>query len=61
MSETRMEMVKKAYAKLDVNGDGCVRLDDIAKLFDASCHPDVISGKKHESDLYMEFMSLWDT
>lgn len=61
MSPARCDMVKKAYGKLDVNGDGCVRLDDIAKLYDASCHPDVISGKKEESDLYMEFMSLWDT
>ena len=56
-----MEIVKKAYAKLDVNGDGSVRLDDIAQLFDASQHPDVLSGKKEESDVYMEFMSLWDT
>ena len=56
-----MEMVKKAYAKLDVNGDGTVRLDDIAQLYDAACHPDVVSGKKDEQDLYMEFMSLWDT
>jgi Ca2+-binding EF-hand superfamily protein len=30
MSESRLEMVKKAYAKLDVNGDGSVKLDDIA-------------------------------
>jgi hypothetical protein len=30
MSEARMEMVKKAYEKLDVNKDGTVRLDDIA-------------------------------
>lgn len=61
MSGARMEMVKKAYEKLDVNKDGCVRLDDIAKIYDASCHPDVVSGKKDEGDLYMEFMSLWDT
>ena len=41
-------MVKKAYAKLDVNGDGTVRLDDIAQLYYAACHPDVGSGKKDE-------------
>ena len=56
-----MDMVKKAYEKLDVNKDGTVRLDDIAKIYDASVHPDVVSGKKDEGDLYMEFMSLWDT
>jgi hypothetical protein len=39
-------MVRRAYDKLDVNKDGTVRLDDIAKIYDASCHPDVVSGKK---------------
>ena len=61
ISDERIAIVKKAYDKMDVNKDGCVRLDDIAKLFDASQHPDVQSGKKDEQDLYMEFMSLFDT
>ena len=61
MSEARLAMVKKAYEKLDVNKDGTVRLDDIAQLFDASRAPIVVSGKKSEQDLYMEFMSQWDT
>ena len=30
-----------AYDKLDVNKDGKVTLEDIAKLYDASYHPDV--------------------
>jgi len=38
-------LIKKAYQKLDVNGDGRVTLDDIAKLYDVSKHPDVISGR----------------
>jgi len=61
MNQTRVAVVRKAYDKLDVNKDGSVKLDDIAQLFDCSQHPDVVSGKKHEQDLYMEFMSLWDT
>ena len=31
-----MEMVKKAYEKLDVNKDGLVKLDDVAKIYDVS-------------------------
>lgn len=46
MSPARLDMVRRAYDKLDVNKDGTVRLDDIAKIYDASCHPDVVSGKK---------------
>ena len=61
LNETRKAVIARAYKKLDVNGDGTVRLDDIAKLYDASQHPEVISGKKSEQDVYMEFMGLWDT
>lgn len=61
LTPAREAVIEEAYKKLDVNGDGTVRLDDIAKLYDASHHPEVVSGKKSEQDVYMEFMSLWDT
>ena len=53
--------MKLAYDKLDVNKDGRVTLEDIAKLYDASYHPDVQSGKKSKDQVLMEFMSQWDT
>ena len=61
LTEARLECIRRAYAKLDVNGDGLVKLDDVAKLYDASKHPEVMSGRKTERDIFMEFMSLWDT
>jgi hypothetical protein len=42
----RKRYIKAAYEKLDVNKDGLVKLDDIAKIYDASRHPDVLDGKK---------------
>lgn len=30
MSQSRLQWIQKAYNKLDVNGDGQVKLDDIA-------------------------------
>mmetsp|Transcript_24623 Transcript_24623/g.28303 ORF Transcript_24623/g.28303 Transcript_24623/m.28303 type:complete len:253 (-) Transcript_24623:82-840(-) len=41
----RKNLIRQAYDKLDVNKDGMVKLDDIEQLYDASKHPDVISGK----------------
>jgi len=38
-----------------------VKLDDIAQIYDASAHPDVIDGKKTPEDVFREFMSQWDT
>ena len=45
LNQFRLGFIKQAYDKLDVNKDGKVTLDDIAKLYDVSQHPDVISGK----------------
>jgi len=54
-------MIKLAYEKLDVNKDGQVTLDDVAKLYDVSMHPDVMAQRKTPEQAYKEFMSLWDT
>ncbi len=52
INQFREGLIKQAYAKLDVNGDGQVTLEDIAKLYDASHHPDLLSGKKTEDEVY---------
>ena len=44
-----------------MNGDGLVKLDDIAQLYDVSKHPEVQSGRKQPKEVYLEFMRLWDT
>lgn len=55
-------MIRRAYnEKLDVNKDGQVTLEDVAKIYDASQHPDVLQGKKTEEDVFTEFMKKWDT
>jgi Ca2+-binding EF-hand superfamily protein len=41
LSKERIFWIKAAYDKLDVNRDGKVTLDDIAKLYDVNQHPDV--------------------
>ena len=61
MNDFRLSFIRKAYDKLDVNSDGLVKLDDIAKLYDVSKNPDVLSGRKSPIDAYRDFMSLWDT
>ena len=61
LSDFRVGLIKKAYQKLDVNGDGTVKLDDIAKLYDVSQHPDILSRRKQPKEVYLEFMKLWDT
>ena len=61
LNAARKKIIRSAYDKLDVNKDGTVRLDDIAKLYDASRHPEVISGSKSQEQIFVEFMRMWDT
>jgi len=46
LNENRLKYIDAAYKKLDVNKDGTVTLEDIAKLYDVSEHPDVLAKKK---------------
>lgn len=61
LNASRLSWIKKAYKKLDINGDGTVKLDDIAQLFDVSKHQDIVHGRKDPKQVYLEFMSLWET
>lgn len=48
MNPNRKKIVLQAYKKLDRDGNGYVDINDIKGVYDASRHPDVISGKKSE-------------
>ena len=62
INEFREGLIRRAYSeKLDVNKDGRVTLEDVAKIYDATQHPDVIQGKKTEEEVFIEFMKKWDT
>ena len=60
LNNFRVGIIRKAYEKLDVNKDGSVRLDDIARIYDVSRHIDVVQGRRDPKDIYFEFMSKWD-
>ena len=46
LNDFRKGLIVQAYNKLDVTKDGKVTLEDIAKIYNADEHPDVIQGKK---------------
>ena len=61
MNEDRLSWIRAAYDKLDVNKDGLVKLDDIAKIFDVSSMPEVSQSKCDPKEAYMQYMSMWET
>merc|ERR1711924_483570 len=56
MNERRKQLVLIAFEILDKNKSGAIDLDDITEAYDASKHPDVISGKRTATDVLREFL-----
>lgn len=61
MNPGRKKIVQKAYKKLDKDGNGWVDINDIRGVYNATRHPDVISGKKTEDQILQEFLETFET
>ena len=60
MNPARKAIVAKAFAKMDADGNGYLDINDIKGVYSASKHPDVISGKKSESQILQEFLETFE-
>ena len=60
MSAYRKALVKRAFDKLDRNGNGTVELDDVKGVYNAKQHPDVKAGKKTEDEVLGEFIDTFE-
>ncbi|DBA04153.1 TPA: LOW QUALITY PROTEIN: hypothetical protein N0F65_004261 [Lagenidium giganteum] len=60
MSERRMGFVKEAFRLMDKDGNGLLEPSDIVEAYDASKHPDVMSGRKTQDDIFREFLETFD-
>jgi hypothetical protein len=54
-------LVDRCFDKLDRNGDGVLRINDIKGVYSAKNHPDVRSGKRDEDDILGEFLETFET
>lgn len=60
LSPARRALVRQAFNKLDADGDGRVSVEEIARLYDASRHPEVLAGRKTRHQVYREFLDTFD-
>jgi Ca2+-binding EF-hand superfamily protein len=60
MNTRREQMVLLAFDVIDKDKSGILDLDDITEAYDASKHPDVISGKKTKGAVLREFLDTFD-
>jgi Ca2+-binding EF-hand superfamily protein len=60
LNARRHGLVEQAYAVLDADGSGTVDILDIMKVYDASKHPDVVSGLRTKAEVFREFLDTFD-
>ncbi|TMW63034.1 hypothetical protein Poli38472_005652 [Pythium oligandrum] len=60
MPKRRIKLVKQAFACLDTDGDGCVTVDEVERLYDPSHHPEVLAGRLRPRDALLEFMRVFE-
>lgn len=59
LSPKRRDLVLQAHRQLDRNLDGRVTVTELVELYDASGHPDVLSGRRTVEEATAEFASGW--
>lgn len=60
MSERRMLFVRMAFDLMDKDGNGVLEVSDIIDVYDARKHPEVISGRKTEKEVFAEFLDTFE-
>lgn len=60
MSARRKNLINMAFDVVDKDGNGVLEPDDLIGVYDASKHPDVISGKKTPDEVLREFLDTFD-
>ena len=59
MSKTRLDMINKAFNKLDKTGDGVVTIDDLKLLYNVDHHPKYRNGQMTRDQILKEFMDTF--
>ena len=60
LNARRKALVEMAFNILDKDKSGIITFDEIASVYDASRHPDVISGKLTERKALLDFLDCFD-
>ena len=60
LSERRVNMVKKAFAMLDTDRSGVIKVNDIDGIYDVSMNAEFPEGRKTKNEILAEFLNNFD-
>jgi len=59
MSRCRLDLIDKAFAKMDVTGDGVITADDLKRSYDVTQHPKFKTGEWSRERILKEFLDTF--
>lgn len=60
LSARRLNMVQKAFSRLDINNSGSLTVHDIHGIYDVSMNPDFLEGRKTRDEIFNEFLQNFE-
>ncbi|CAF1056410.1 unnamed protein product [Brachionus calyciflorus] len=61
MRRCRIELVNKAFNKLDKNKDGIIEVSDLKGVYNVKQHPKYLNGEWSEEQILRKFLDTFDT
>src|SRR3569833_2932186 len=60
LNDFRRGLIEKAFRKIDKDNSGYLDIEDIKDIYNASKHPDVMQGRKTETQILNEFLETFE-
>jgi len=60
INEKRKKLIMMAFDVIDRDGNGVLEPEDVVDAYDASKHPDVLTGRKTRDEVLAEFLDTFD-
>ncbi|CAH8592740.1 unnamed protein product [Schistosoma turkestanicum] len=59
MSKCRIDVLNKAFLKMDKTKDGVITIEDLKGVYNVKNHPKYINGEKTEDEILVEFLKTF--
>ncbi|CAI2733800.1 unnamed protein product [Schistosoma spindalis] len=59
MSKCRLDVLNKAFLKMDKTKDGVITIEDLKGVYNVKNHPKFINGEKTEDEILVEFLKTF--